>query len=258
MPIRSHLSRLVHRTLHGFGIDVIRVRNDSSIPSPADVPAKEDREIMARVAPYTMTSWERQEALIHAVRYIVRRGISGCFVECGVWRGGSIMAMTMALAQEGETTRHLYLYDTFEGMTPPADVDRAPDGTLARTFYDREVAKKEAWCFADLKDVQRNIGSLGYPADRVHFIKGPVAATIPAQSPAEPIALLRLDTDWYESTRHELIHLFPALVDGGVLIIDDYGYWQGARKAVDEYLGSLSTPYYLHRIDPTGRVLQKI
>ena len=87
------------------------------------------------------------------------------------------------------------------------------------------------------------MASTGYPPDRVRYVKGPVERTIPDRLPGGPIALLRLDTDWYESTRHELLHLFPLLSPGGVLIIDDYGHWSGARKAVDEYLGGLAVPY---------------
>jgi len=87
----------------------------------------------------------------------------------------------------------------------------------------------------------------------MHFIKGRVEETIPNAAP-EQIALLRLDTDWYESTRHELIHLFPRLTHGGVLIIDDYGYWQGARKAVDEYIEENKLSILLARIDSTARM----
>ena len=105
--------------------------------------------------------------------------------------------------------------------------------------------------------MQANIRSTGYPEQRVHFIKGPVEQTIPVHPPVPAIALLRLDTDWYESTKHELEHLFPLLVRGGIMILDDYGHWQGARQAVDEYLERLPHSYYLHRIDYTGRLLVK-
>jgi hypothetical protein len=93
----------------------------------------------------------------------------------------------------------------------------------------------------------------GYPAERVHLVRGPVEETLPAAAP-ERLALLRLDTDWYASTRHELEHLYPRLVDGGVLIVDDYGHWQGARQAVDEYFAGTAPPPLLHRIDYTARI----
>ena len=91
----------------------------------------------------------------------------------------------------------------------------------------------------------------GYPPERIHFVRGPVEETLPAGAPDE-IALLRLDTDWYESTRHELEHLYPRLAAGGVLLVDDYGHWEGARKAVDEYFADhgdrpAAGPHRLHR-----------
>ncbi len=167
------------------------------------------------------------------------------------------MAAALTYSQEGDTGRHFYLFDTFEGMPPPTSVDQTADGTLAQTHLDQDVARTGVWCIADIEDVQRNMASTGYPPDRIHMVKGRVESTIPSQAPVEPIALLRLDTDWYESTRHELVHLFPHLVDGGVLIIDDYGHWAGARKAADEYFAGLSHSYYMHRVDYTGRLLIK-
>ena len=156
------------------------------------------------------------------------------------------------------TSREVYLFDTFEGMPPPKDVDRTADGTFARTLLESDPDKTGwVWAVAGIDDVRRNMGSTGYPQDRLKYVKGPVETTIPALAPAGPIALLRLDTDWYESTKHELAHLFPLLCEGGILIVDDYGLWQGARKAVDEFFTTLGRPYYLNRIDYTGRLLVK-
>lgn len=217
--------------------------------------SQDDQSILKCISEYTMTSTERQTALVDAVRYIVRRGISGCIVECGVWRGGSMMATALTLMQEGDETRELYLFDTFEGMTPPTDVDRTTDGTLAKSHLEMDEAKTGYWCYASLEDVKANMKTTNYPEEKIHFIKGPVEQTIPSYLPSGSIALLRLDTDWYESTRHEMMHLFPLLVEGGVLIIDDYGHWEGARKAVDEFLASQPRQFYLHRIDYTGRLL---
>lgn len=106
---------------------------------------------------------------------------------------------------------------------------------------------------ADLQDVKRTTSLCEYPDDRIHYVVGPVKRTIPDTAPGE-IALLRLDTDWYASTRRELVPLLPRLSNGGVLIIDDYGDWEGAREAVDEYLASIDTPVLLTRIDHTGRM----
>jgi hypothetical protein len=215
-----------------------------------------DALIIDEVRPYTMTSVERLVALIEAVRYVVRAGIPGAIAECGVWRGGSMMAVARALLAEGKTDRDIYLYDTFEGMSAPTDADRAADGTPAQALLDDLPRDTWVWAYSALDEVRANLARTGYPLERLHFIKGKVEETIPHQSPG-PLALLRLDTDWYESTRHELQHLFPLLRDRGVLILDDYGHWQGARKATDEFLSALPAPYYLHRIDYTGRLLIK-
>jgi O-methyltransferase len=228
-----------------------------SLSLPADL-SVDDRAILMQIAGFTMTSIERQATLVQACRYLVRRAIGGSFVECGVWRGGSSMAAALTFAQEGDANRHLYLLDTFEGMTPPTTDDRTVDGTLAQVYLDQDVNRTgHYWCVAGIEDVQQNMASTGYPADRIHLIKGPVEETIPAQVPEGPISLLRLDTDWYESTKHELLYLFPRLVEGGILIIDDYGHWVGARKAVDEYLAAQPRQFYIHRVDYTGRLLIK-
>ena len=248
------MKRFVRSAIRAFGFDIVRYPDAASLPP--DLPDN-DRAVLRRITGLTMTSIERQASLVHAVRYLVRRGIGGCFVECGVWRGGSSMAAALTFAQEGDLRRHLYLFDTFEGMTTPTAADHTADGTAAQTHLERDVDRTGYWCVAGIEDVQQNMASTGYPQDRIHFVKGPVETTIHSQAPGEPIALLRLDTDWYESTRHELAYLFPLLVEGGILIVDDYGHWAGARKAVDEYLAGLSRPFYLHRIDDTGRLLIK-
>ena len=127
----------------------------------------------------------------------------------------------------------------------------APKAELEKT-RDRS---SEVWAVATLEDVKQNLARVNYPAERIKFVKGPVEETIPEKSPKDAIALLRLDTDWYESTRHELIHLFPKLSPCGVLILDDYGHWEGAKKAVDEYFSGLKSRYFFHRIDYSARLV---
>lgn len=224
---------------------------------PADLPPA-DRSILLRASAFTMTSLERQVALLEAVRYVVRRGIAGAFVECGVWRGGSSMIMAMALADLGVRDRDLYLFDTYDGMTPPTDADRSFDGLSAREQLASQSKGEAAsvWCRAGIEEVRDAMASTGYPPERVHLVEGPVERTIPGAAPPA-IALLRLDTDWYESTRHEMRHLFPRLNRDGVLIIDDYGHWQGARLAIDEYFHEQRACYLMHRLDYTGRMLIK-
>jgi O-methyltransferase len=215
-----------------------------------------DIELCRRVAPYTMTTPPRLYALVRAVEYIAARPIRGAVVECGVWRGGSMMAIALTLLRIGVTDRDLYLYDTFAGMTPPTDADVKPSGERAADLLAREARDSDVWAIASREDVREAMLSVGYPEERIHFVQGPVEETLPGTAPGE-IAVLRLDTDWYESTKHELVHLYPRLSSGGVLILDDYGYWQGARQAVDEYVAALEAPLLLNRIDHTARVALK-
>jgi O-methyltransferase len=210
-----------------------------------------------RAAPYTMASPERQFALHEAVRYVVAAGVPGDCVECGVWRGGSSMMVALTLDGLSER-RRLWLYDTFDGMPTPSSEDVLWNGRSASSELDKATKAEGAgnvWAYATLDDVKENMGRTGYPPDLITYVAGRVEDTIPAQAP-EQIALLRLDTDWYESTRHELEHLWDRLVPGGVLIIDDYGHWQGARKAVDEFFAD--RPQLFARVDYTGRMTVKL
>ena len=213
--------------------------------------------IIRKIRPFTMTSHERLVSLIRAIDYIEDNKIDGSIVECGVWRGGSIMAAALRLNEKGNTSRHIYLYDTYEGMTEPTENDKDFLGMSAKNILKEQNKDKttaeSAWCKASLEDVKSNFATTGYPQSNVNFIKGKVEQTIPAILPLQ-IAILRLDTDWYESTKHELNFLFPLLVKGGVIIIDDYGYWQGAKQAVDEYFGNHKIQLLLSRVDYTGRI----
>jgi hypothetical protein len=228
-------------------------------PLPADI-----ARIMARATPYTMTSPERIWSLVESVRYVVRAGIPGALAECGVWRGGSALAMVLVLQELGVADRDIFLYDTFEGMTEPTRHDTTRFGEDAPvTWRKGQAAGTQPWgdFFSTTQfneqGVRELMDSTGYPSSRVHLVRGPVETTLPDRAPAT-LALLRLDTDWYESTRHELHTLYPRLSPGGVLIIDDYGHWDGCRRAVDEYFGAgAAAPVLLHRIDYTGRVAIK-
>ena len=206
---------------------------------------------------FTMTSKERMYALYKAVEYVVNAKILGDFVECGVWKGGSAMVIAYTLIQMEEKDRRIFLYDTYLGMEEPTEADRSisDDTPAIEQWKKRRNRSQSNWCFASLSDVRNNMLSTGYPEDHLFFVKGRVQDTVPESSPSQ-IALLRLDTDWYESTKHELIHLYPPLTKYGILIIDDYGYWSGSKKAVDEYFSN--TPILLNRIDNTGRIGTKL
>jgi len=216
----------------------------------------QDIELILSVKPFTMTSPERIFGLINGVRYVIENQIPGSFVECGVWKGGSMMAVAKTLLQLNVRDRDLYLFDTFAGMTAPSENDSTSFETQApgEAFLERKTGGEVVnWSYSPLEQTRKNMNQTGYPADRIHFIKGPVERTIPEQAPVE-IALLRMDTDFYESSKHELVHLFPRLTRTGVLIVDDYGHWKGARLAVDEYFKKNKIPMLLNRVDYTGRV----
>jgi hypothetical protein len=207
------------------------------------------------VKAYTLTGPERVYALTNAVRYVAGSGIPGAIVECGVWKGGSMMAAALTLLRLGRQDRELYLFDTFEGMPQPTALDLAPNGRPAAIEFERSRISDDSseWCNAPIELVREALGRTGYDMNKIHLVKGKVEQTIPAAAPGS-IALLRLDTDWYESTRHELEHLFPRLSSGGVIIIDDYGHWQGARRATDEFLSRNDIRLLLNRIDYTARI----
>ena len=210
----------------------------------------EFRSIYSTCLPFTLTSVERMYALYNSVKYIVNSKLEGEIVECGVWRGGSSMLAAITL-KKYFSNKKIYLYDTYDGMSKPTKEDISFDGLDAKKKWGGEKSSK--WCYASLDDVKANMDLTGYSSENLVFVKGLVEDTIPETMP-DKISLLRLDTDFYESTKHELEHLFPKLVKGGVLILDDYGHWRGAKKAVDEYFAENNIRILLNRIDYTGRI----
>ena len=209
-------------------------RPDDELPRhySADV-----KKLIETVRPRTMTEHEKLFALIEATRYVADREIPGAIVECGVWRGGSMQAVAYTLLSQGVADRELHLFDTFEGMPEPTERDRRFDGEPAVQLLERNAKTANIWAIANIEDVEAAMAETGYPPERITLHQGMVEDTIPGQAP-DQIALLRLDTDWYDSTKHELAHLYDRVPSGGVVIFDDYGYWQGARQAVDEFLES--------------------
>jgi O-methyltransferase len=214
--------------------------------------------LVKRVRRDTLTSAERIAAVSDATAYLADAEIEGAFVECGVWRGGSMMAVALTLLERGITDRDLYLFDTFAGMTEPSAEDTASpyDGYSPHRRWRRHRALGREWAGVPADVVRERVESTGYPTERIHLVEGMVEDTLPDHAP-ERIALLRLDTDWYASTKHELLTLYPRLTDGGVLIVDDYGHYEGARRAVDEYFGERDRAPLLSRIDYTGRMAVK-
>lgn len=249
--------QVIDRTARRFGLQVSRV-SSSQERLPVEASAS-DAAVISGLRPYTMTSAERLWSLLNAVRYVVSEGIPGDFVECGVWRGGSVMAMAGELQRLGVTDRRIWLYDTFAGMTAPTaeDVEAGTGVTATQMLAETPVGDgNNVWCVAGRADVEANVRSTGYPFENFVFVEGDAAQTLRSQAPSS-VALLRIDTDWYASTRAGLEELYPRLAPGGVCILDDYGHWQGARQAVDEYFDSQGHRPFMHPIDYSGRVFLK-
>jgi len=253
------MKNIIKKIVQNSGYDI---RKKGSFDIPPEFPSdftENDIEIIKKVKPFTLTSNERIYALLQATKYVIHNDVPGDIIECGVWRGGSMMAVALTLLKEKKSEKDLYLFDTYEGMSKPTDLDVSFEGKKADNQFEENKRNEDSadWCLASLDEVKQNVIKTGYNTEKLHFIKGKVENTLPEYAPKQ-IALLRLDTDWYESTKHELIHLFPRLVSGGVLILDDYGYWVGAKKAVDEYFSQTKTQILLNRIDQTGRIAIKI
>lgn len=204
------------------------------------------------IQPYTMTSSERIQALYHALEYIKDNNIDGDLVECGVWKGGNILGMCEYLNYNNILNRKVWAYDTFKGMTPPEDVDIDKDNRFAKDIVHEPIF----FCESPLEEVKNNVSKSSFPKENIEYIVGDVSETLDIEENLpKKISLLRLDTDWYKSTRKELEILYPRLSIGGILIVDDYGHWKGSRKAVDEYFANTNT--VAKQIDYTGIIIQK-
>lgn len=239
------------------GLQVSRTKN-SGEKLPIETTAA-DAALISSLRPYTMTSSERLWSLLNAVRYVIDERLSGDFAECGVWRGGSVMAMAKQLNALGINDRRIWLYDTFAGMTAPSDfdVEAGTGASAAQLLTGTEVGDgNNVWAHATRGDVEANLATTGYPAANFVYVEGDVAKTLLTSVP-DSLSLLRLDTDWYESTKLGLEILYPRLLVGGVCILDDYGHWKGARKAVDDYFAATGHRPFMHPIDYSGRVFVK-
>lgn len=250
------MKKIIQYILKIFGLKINRIKKDSY---PIDI-NKNFIEEYKMIEAYTATSIERVYALKNAITYIIKNNIKGDFVECGVWKGGSCMLMAKTLVNEEEKERKIWMYDTFDGMTEPTEDDSEIETNISGSDLLKNTPKNtdkfNMWAYAPLEMVKKNMKKTMFPEERIHFIEGKVEDTLSKTKP-QNIALLRLDTDWYESTKCELEQLYPLLSIGGVLIIDDYGHFSGAKKAVDEYFSKTNVKPLMNRIDYTGRLIIK-
>ena len=250
------MKKIIKNLLQKTGYKISRINKDVY---PIDY-SKDFIEEYQSVEPYTMTSIERIFALKSAVKYTIKNNLNGSYVECGVWKGGSCMMIAKTLIKMNQLNKEIWLYDTFDGMTNPTNEDIEVETNLKGMELlkniDKTTDKLNMWAYAPKDLVIKNMDSTGYEKKNIKYIKGKVEDTLISSTP-KSIAMLRLDTDWYESTKIELEVLYPLIVSGGVLIIDDYGHFKGARKAVDEYFISINENPLLHRIDYSGRMIIK-
>lgn len=249
LELKNFIENIVQRSIGYFGYKIIR--NDPLVMS--------DEQFLSSYnlcKQFTMTSFEKIFALYKATEYVSQAKIVGDIVECGVWKGGSSMVIAKTMYDLHDTHRKIYLYDTYLGMAKPSEVDTLVGriDVHARDIWSTQVDNNHNnWCYSPIQEVRRNMALTRYPKNKLVFVKGKVENTIPKVCPKN-IALLRLDTDWYESTIHELNHLFNLVSPGGVIIVDDYGRWSGSKKAVDEFFSGNNINILLNRIDEEGRI----
>ena len=186
-----------------------------------------------------------------AVNYIIKNNIEGDFIECGVLKGSNEIIMIKEL-QKNNQEKNIWMYDTFDGMTSPSEFDwiRNDKNSFHKNDTDVMMNNEECknffkeqqkdgynkWCYCSLDKVKKTLSQFNYNENLLHYIKGNVCQTLlDEKNLPNKISLLRLDTDFYDSSKVELEVLYPRLVKGGVLILDDYYLWEGQRKATDDY-----------------------
>jgi predicted O-methyltransferase YrrM len=198
-----------------------------------------------RVRPMTMSNSRRLRGLYSAVRHAIQTDVAGDVVECGTARGGSAALMGLTLKAHDNRDRKIVAFDTFAGLPPPTHDD--PDYDIAQRYTGS--------CIGTLEQVSAFFTALGI-RDRAVFVQGLFQATLP-EARLGPISVLHVDGDWYESVKTCLDHLYDKVSPGGVIQIDDYGWWQGAAKAVDEFFKARAIAPALRRLDYSGRQFVK-
>ncbi len=233
--------KLIGRSF-GLEVSVIRDKGQESFPGYVE---DEFKVLYKKYCHLSMVPWSGCYSVYRSIDYILKAKIEGDIVECGVWKAGCAAFMMEMLKNRGETGRSIWLYDTFEGMTVPGEKDKHFAGAkFAPDEFEKREKKGEKWSYAPLDLVKDTLSMTGYPDDKVEIVKGDVLQTLKTRTPKK-IALLRLDTDWYDSTKMEMESLFPLLIKDGVFLCDDYGAWKGSYDAVHEYFEAQNIKMYL-------------
>ena len=250
MDAQYKAKELIHKMFSAFGYKIMAKNTFNYDVDLTD----QEKKILNYVLKnrLTMGGKDNLAATILAVRYVCQNKIKGDFVECGVWRGGHgiAAALTFDLYQ---SKNKIICFDTFLGMTKPTDKDfRIYNNEKAITKFNSSSRENHnTWCYASFEEVENNFLRANVSKANFQLIKGDVAETLP-KFEVDAISFLRLDSDWYESTKVELKYLWPLLAVNGVLVVDDYGHWQGSKKAVDEFFQSSPTILF-HAIDYKSR-----
>ncbi len=253
--MKNLLKSLINKILGYLNLKIIRnsTLDNSGLPVETKSEIKKFIKISSQ---YSMTGEKRMYALYQAILNSKINNLEGDFVECGVWRGGNILLYSLTNSFFN-LDKNIYAFDTFDGMTSPEGIDLNYQGHSASNAMKKSKKKENEiniHCFSSMETVKNNILRHSNISN-IKFVKGPVEQTfLKEENLPKKISVLRLDTDFYSSTKIELEILYPRLVSGGVLIIDDYGYWRGARQAVDEYFGDQK---WLHVVDQSCRYLIK-
>ena len=257
------IKNIVKNILPYYIVKSVQDRNNKknvSFPIPVEL-AEDEKKLIAYVLKndLTLVSRERLFATLMSCKYVLENNLEGDFVECGVWRGGNSI-IAAGIFKLYNSSKKVYLYDTFQGMTAPteADIELYGGHTARERLYADKLDKnkkwtRNTWAYASIDDVKTNFSNFGLLSENVEFIQGDILQTLDKTIP-DKISVLRLDTDWYESTKKELDVLYKRIVSNGVLMIDDYGHWGGSKKAVDEYFKENNNRPFLQYIDYSGRL----
>ena len=246
------LKKLIHKFLALFNLKISKL-NYGFKSFPIVEADSDEIKLLEISSKYSMTSLLRRWALINAIKFIKNENIDGDFVECGVWKGGNLIIYNK-LNDEYNLNKKIFAYDTFSGMSEPSIHDKNVNNVDAQREWENNKKTDKINlsfnCYSNLQEVKKNIidnSSTRDPLKNLNFIEGKVEDTLKLQKNLpDKISILRLDTDWYESTKAELEILYPKLSKNGILLIDDYGHWKGARKAVDEFFNDKNvTKHYI-------------
>lgn len=257
----SYIRSAIQSALNLLGFQIVRLKeeHDSAFPLEAE---EQDRDLLRYVINnnLSMVTIEGLWSTLSAAKYVCENQIPGDFVECGVWRGGNAIIAAEIFRRYG-SGRKIYLYDTFSGMTEPTQEEKGLiDGQSAIShFIKSDRGTHNEWCYASIDEVNSNFADRGLLDSNIIFVPGDVAETLKEKSGLpDAISILRLDTDFYKSTKIELETLYPRLSRGGCIIVDDYGFWSGSKKATDEYFTSQKTKPLLNVTDTTRRIGVKV